>query len=1841
MVDVTVTYGGQEYLVDVPDTFGTLPQEQQRTAAQRFLGEQYPGLGITPPQTQPVDTSFGGAFRYSFDMPLENIAGTMEDFLGVDGTALRNAIETNPNYRPASADFINPPEDAFTVGGFAPGYLPRATAEQVGQLGAAIGLRAVGAFGGGAVGSAVPGVGTTAGALIGGFSLPTIFEAMQIASPVLRERLKNQGKTIEEATTDDYVIALSTAGFTGIANTFGVLGVGRIKGILTEALTEGVQSVIQQTGETVATDKGLTINPKQAVGEGIIGGATRGALDTGVSGVKTGAGLTADAVKAGASLTADAVKAGANVITDPKGAAQNLVTEAKQLPFRKSVNELKNNSRLAESDARVADMFDAEKANINETRQGTDVAEDVVFKNIQDRLKNTFKDVADALFKANKITGGEKKVFNQIVSRAAKHNRALTAPIDETTETDINEDISGDFQTDAEFINNLDLDQSDKDTLLDALLDLETVTEAGMKNRSVGALTLLIRRFGSGAGASAGAMLGGGVGAAVGATAVPKSFEAIAQRIDSFLKLNRPKVLKRVEARRKAAELMGRDYGNTPKDLADLIQRLLEQQVAVNTKQDKQTVDPEVQKLTDYLNEIGAPRAGGWLETVRQYVQKAVEGLGVAVTQEDVLATIAQLQEKGVLTQETADDLALNRGGQITIQKLMHLLTDATLASVVERAGITPDPQSQADADAAAQNAQSRRDARIQQGIEDNRRVLDASKTALEANTKIPKADKAKLNVALTNMRLDLGRNPVEALKTIINDLRKSGVDEASIQAYILPYANRVAQQQGQDAVSARVVPVPEANVEMQETFGVDTVLPGGNFIDLDNTEGNRPLDITGNTYDKGTLEITPDGKPNFVTSDNQTDPADKSSGKVVRVNLAKSKTGWKWVEEPETGSPDTIVSIETGGKHIYTLGTKFNNPVTLETYPDKPSEPRLRPTTRGEVRVGKQVGTINMRGKTHPVYDVVSVNDKRSNPMRVSTSRTQAAKDEIDSVNEERQISTSLFEDDPTVFNKIYNKVRSTVIGMGKLAKDNKQFAVDYKNHIKDNLRFLYEQTLPEYRERAKQWYVGANKLAQGLADQYNLKLEQSAAVLAALSPQLDWFLNYELGRRVIDIHENQQDTVFEGAVWDAAQDFVNSMSNETKRNKEDKALAQETINAGKGKALKDLKPLEAAYFIRFYNEVNQDQVISIITPEGDIGDLKMNKDGVTPTKGGWNSGFAMIAKGVTVLRDPSRLTIHANLGEKHKVRSFYNNILDPNSLDGDVTIDTHAVAAALLRPLSGNSDPVKHNFKDAGTSKVLGVFGSYAVYADAYRELADELGILPRELQSITWEAARGLFPDDKKRVKTYRDSLEKIWQDVDSGKITADEARSIIYDTAGGIDRADWEDTKTQPRNAERPSNIVSSRVGQTTDPTELPLTRVSGDGDVSRVDVEPSGVLRRPTEEVNQQLELDFDYNSIPTPTTTDGQAARAIKETLPEAEALIEFGKPGSLYENGIKTYDQLNALLTALDLAEIVYIADTREEFRELVEFYGTTIDPETEDGTMGMAVQNPKDGTLGIIIMRQGGGDNAIQEREFLAILHEVAHALEFMNRNSKDMQMDEFGLRPVARPYNTDDLAYYSMFDVSLRGILNQYLNNLIPTDAILGDAKPSDFDAFNNDPIVKEIRQIQADENITVPEGQSGKVRPYLSEKEYGEVYDKAELLAELRGEKPILTRDEFLSEKRPKIVEQKEGYTETAPEFTVDPVMFMLAEPKIAKEKYPNVYKFIKDVMDGNSPEGLKSTKFKNIKKQKGIKFHTAPFSVILAAVLSAMGMAEDEEEEMPPVSPPNRGALTPQPGALSI
>ena len=112
------------------------------------------------------------------------------------------------------------------------------------------------------------------------------------------------------------------------------------------------------------------------------------------------------------------------------------------------------------------------------------------------------------------------------------------------------------------------------------------------------------------------------------------------------------------------------------------------------------------------------------------------------------------------------------------------------------------------------------------------------------------------------------------------------------------------------------------------------------------------------------------------------------------------------------------------------------------------------------------------------------------------------------------------------------------------------------------------------------------------------------------------------------------------------------------------------------------------------------------------------------------------MIASAINILENPTLENISQQVGEAHKVRSFYNAIIDPDTNHNDVVVDTHAVAAALMSPMSGESTPVQHNFgASAGKSSITGVSGTYGLYADAYRDAAAARGVKPIEMQSIVW--------------------------------------------------------------------------------------------------------------------------------------------------------------------------------------------------------------------------------------------------------------------------------------------------------------------------------------------------------------------------------------------------------------------------------------------------------------------------------------------------------------------------
>ena len=78
-------------------------------------------------------------------------------------------------------------------------------------------------------------------------------------------------------------------------------------------------------------------------------------------------------------------------------------------------------------------------------------------------------------------------------------------------------------------------------------------------------------------------------------------------------------------------------------------------------------------------------------------------------------------------------------------------------------------------------------------------------------------------------------------------------------------------------------------------------------------------------------------------------------------------------------------------------------------------------------------------------------------------------------------------------------------------------------------------------------------------------------------------------------------------------------------------------------------------------------------------------------------------------------------------------------------------------------------------------GMAGSYGLYFDATTDAASLRGTLPREMQSISWEQLRTLFPNNLKQDKDFVAKTSGIWRAVDSGTLSSTGAREAIIELA----------------------------------------------------------------------------------------------------------------------------------------------------------------------------------------------------------------------------------------------------------------------------------------------------------------------------------------------------------------------------------------------------------------------------------------------------------------------------
>ncbi len=420
-------------------------------------------------------------------------------------------------------------------------------------------------------------------------------------------------------------------------------------------------------------------------------------------------------------------------------------------------------------------------------------------------------------------------------------------------------------------------------------------------------------------------------------------------------------------------------------------------------------------------------------------------------------------------------------------------------------------------------------------------------------------------------------------------------------------------------------------------------------------------------------------------------------------------------------------------------------------------------------------------------------VGQVEANPNRISTRLPTAKGATEDPIAQPLQIGLDEVAADPVVFEHNVGIVKNYPnMTEAEAALPPAEASEAFIEHAKNNLLWVFDKVPEQTRERSKKWYDGARAITDKWSKKYNLPDSSIAGVLAALSPQKDWYMNVSLGERVLDIMTNQQDTMFTKEMLKTGLEKFN------------KPQDQAIIKAISNKKLSELElPAEKAIWLRLHDETYADRSHQIVSPEGDFIGTAMTGKG-EPKGTGWGS-IAEISKAVSAFESGGDKNILTPLmGTKHKVRSFYNNILDPNGPNGDVTIDTHAVAAALLRPLSGQATEVHHNFGSSpgkakqgadwfGATKnsaKTGVQGNYGLYAEAYRRAAAERGVLPREMQSITWEAVRGLFTDKFKGQARNVDDVNQIWYKYRKGEVSLDEARNAVEQRAGGINPPTWQ-------------------------------------------------------------------------------------------------------------------------------------------------------------------------------------------------------------------------------------------------------------------------------------------------------------------------------------------------------------------------------------------------------------------------------------------------------------------
>lgn len=306
-------------------------------------------------------------------------------------------------------------------------------------------------------------------------------------------------------------------------------------------------------------------------------------------------------------------------------------------------------------------------------------------------------------------------------------------------------------------------------------------------------------------------------------------------------------------------------------------------------------------------------------------------------------------------------------------------------------------------------------------------------------------------------------------------------------------------------------------------------------------------------------------------------------------------------------------------------------------------------------------------------------------------------------------------------------------------------------------NLLAIFDSLSEEFKAKAKDWYIGANRTANFLSEKYGVSLEQSSAILAVFSPKKEWFNNIADAERFLDVMKNDYQTVFTEDMADKVVSKltggkVASLKDRKKIDNDQVKVFAELLNAHFKKygevSMEDMDRIGVS------EEIQSQVLRGLMTlnfPKNTYG--MFNPDGTFDrfsTSTYSENSYENMGKAMRVYKDGSLQNINQELGGYNKIRNFYNNIIDPNNPIPYVTADTHALSGALGISVSADDASASGLF-DEEFSPI------YAMTKEAYIIAAQITGYSPREMQSIVWEAVRTGI-NDKGRSATQKENIFK---------------------------------------------------------------------------------------------------------------------------------------------------------------------------------------------------------------------------------------------------------------------------------------------------------------------------------------------------------------------------------------------------------------------------------------------------------------------------------------------------